>query len=168
MGQNAATTAPLLIPIVARTDTWLKHCDETLEVWPDAEVPKIIETFYSKVAKFQYGLGPFGSLGLFKKGLYGAIGLFRPVPRGPYTKSEMKEWATKSTALAAQTLMLGFRAQGFDTCPMEGFDHARAKKILKLPRNANIIMILAVGKRAERGVYHERYRFDRNRFVHEI
>lgn len=168
MGQNAATTAQVLIPIVARTDTWLKHCDETLEVWPQEKVPKIIETFYSKVAKFQYALGPLGSLGLFKKGVYSVAGLFTPVPRGPYSKSEMKEWATKSTALAAQTLMLGFRAYGFDTCPMEGFDHNRVKKILKLPRKANVIMILGVGKRAENGIYHERYRFDRNRFIHEI
>ena len=48
----------------------------------------------------------------------------------------MKEWATKSTALAAQTLMLGVRAYGYDSCPMEGFDDKRVRKILKLNSKA--------------------------------
>lgn len=168
MSQNAAKTSQALIAVVARTDTWLRHCDQILEEWPDPETPKMIETFYSKVAKFQYALGPFGSLGYFKKGLYSLVGLSRPVPRGPYTKAEMKEWATKSTALAAQTLMLAFRAEGFDSCPMEGFDDRRVRKALGLPKQASVIMFVAAGKRADNGIYNSRQRFDRKNFIKEI
>ena len=168
MNQNAAKTSQALIAVVARTDTWLKNCDRILNEWPDPETPKPIQTFYSRFAKFQYALGPMGSLGYFKKGLYGLLGRNRPVPRGPYTKSEMKEWATKSTALAAQTLMLAFRAHGYDTCPMEGFDDKRVRKILKLPKQASVIMFVGVGKRADNGIYNSRQRFNRELFIHEV
>ena len=168
LDQNAAKTSQALIAVVARTDTWYKHCDENITAWPDPKLPKIVEDFYSKVAKFQYALGPLGILGLFKKGFYSIVGLTRPVPRGPYSRAEMKEWATKSTALAAQTLMLSLRAHGYDSCPMEGFDEKRVRKILALPSKASVIMFVAAGKRSENGVYNTRYRFDREKFVHII
>jgi len=80
----------------------------------------------------------------------------------------MKEWATKSTALAAQTLMLSLRAHGYDSCPMEGFDEKRVRKIMALPSKASVIMFVAAGKRSEKGIYNTQYRFDREKFVHEI
>jgi nitroreductase len=43
--------------------------------------------------------------------------------------------------------MLAMTAQGYDTCPMEGFDSNRLKKLLGLPRSAVIVMGIAVGKR---------------------
>lgn len=52
----------------------------------------------------------------------------------------MKIWATKSTALAAQNLMLALRAHGYDSCPMEGFDEHRVKKLLNLPGKGLVTM----------------------------
>ena len=80
----------------------------------------------------------------------------------------MKKFAVKSTALAAENMMLGFRAHGFDTCPMEGFDERRVRKLLKLPDDAIVTMILGVGRRAPNGIYHRRYRFPREEFVHYL
>ena len=51
---------------------------------------------------------------------------------------------------------------------MEGFDDARVRKILRLPRDAFVVMIVAAGKRADNGVYHAQIRFDRDRFIQEI
>lgn len=165
MSQNAARTAQQLITIVARTDTWQKHCEEQIKQWPDDNLPKMVETFYKKIAPFQYYQGPLGVFGLAKKAMYGAIGLARPVPRGPYSKSEMETWAVKSTALAAENLMLAFRAYGYDTCPMEGFDAVRANRVLNIPKNGQIIMFVAVGKRADKGIYNSRLRFAREEFI---
>jgi nitroreductase len=64
----------------------------------------------------------------------------------------------KSCALAAQTFMLSMTAMGYDTCPMEGFDPVRVKKLLKLPKGAEINMIVAVGKGTEAGIHGERKR----------
>jgi len=41
---------------------------------------------------------------------------------------------------------------------MEGSDTSRVKKILKLPRKAEINMIIGCGVRAENGIYSERFR----------
>lgn len=64
----------------------------------------------------------------------------------------------KSCALAAQTFMLSIASAGFHTCPMEGFDEKRVKKILELPRGAEITMIIAVGKGTEKGIWGPRFR----------
>ncbi len=64
--------------------------------------------------------------------------------------------------------MLGLGANGFDSCPMEGFDEHRVRKLIKLPADGFVIMVIGAGKRAADGVYHPRLRFDRSRFVHEL
>jgi nitroreductase len=41
---------------------------------------------------------------------------------------------------------------------MEGFDSKRVKKQLNLPKDAEITMIVAVGKGTEKGIHSERMR----------
>lgn len=165
MSQNAAKTAPLLIAMVARTDTWKQNSLRTLDVWPEETVPKVVKDYYGRLALFHYNQGPFGLLGLVKRVAGAVAGISRAVPRGPYSLSEMRVWAAKSTALACENLMLALRAHGYDSCPMEGFDEWRVRKILDLPRDGFVVMIIAAGKRAEDGVYHKRFRFPREEFV---
>lgn len=168
LGQNAAKTAPVLIAIVARTNTWKKNSLRNIDEWPEETMPSIVRNYYSRLALFHYNQGPLGSLGLAKRAMGLVAGLTRPVPRGPYSPSEMKVWAVKSTALASENLMLALRAYGFDSCPMEGFDEHRVRKLLKLPRDGHVVMVLAAGKRAPKGIYNTRYRFDRSEFVHYV
>lgn len=80
----------------------------------------------------------------------------------------MAVWSVKSTALAAQNLMLAFRASGFDSCPLEGLDSSRVKKLLRLPRKAIVVMAIAAGRRDPQRVYGPQLRFDRELFVHEV
>ncbi|MDX1553193.1 MAG: nitroreductase family protein [Marinobacter sp.] len=168
LGQNAAKTAPVLIVVVARTDTWREHSRMALEQWPEENLPGIVQKYYSKIAPLHYNQGPFGLFGVAKKAAGLFVGLTRPVPRGPYSPNEMKIWATKSTALAAENLMLALRAHGYDSCPMEGFDECRVRRLLKLPKNGLVTMVLAAGKRSEKGVYNRQYRFDKQELVHYL
>jgi nitroreductase len=80
----------------------------------------------------------------------------------------MRVWSNKSTALACQQLMLAFRAQGYDTCPMEGFDEKLIEKAIKIPRKSEVCMVISVGKRGENGIYGPRVRFDEKLFIHEV
>ncbi len=64
--------------------------------------------------------------------------------------------------------MLAFSAHGFDTCPMEGFDSRRVKKILGLPRSSTVVMAISVGKRKPEGVYGPRLRFPSEQFIFEV
>ena len=61
--------------------------------------------------------------------------------------------------------MLAMRAHGFDTCPMEGFDSYRVKRLLGLPLSAGVTMVISAGKRAEGGIYGPRFRFDQDLIV---
>lgn len=80
----------------------------------------------------------------------------------------MRVWVAKSVALACQNIMMGFSAHGFDTCPMEGYDSKRVKKILGLGRESEIVMVISVGKRDKRGVYGERVRMPKENFIKVI
>ena len=74
----------------------------------------------------------------------------------------------KSAALAAQTFMLSMKAEGYDTCPMEGFDSKRVLSFLKLPKGAEINMIIAVGTAAPKGIYGDRVRVPNHHTIFEL
>ncbi|MEN8720300.1 MAG: nitroreductase family protein [Oceanococcaceae bacterium] len=167
LGQNAARTAAELFVVVARTRTWKKHCAENVESWPEPTVPRIVENYYRKGAKVHYGYLPLDPFGLVKKTIRRLSGLARPMPRWPNTPQDMELWATKTTALAAQTMALALRAHGFDSCMMEGFDEVRLRKAVRLPTDGVVVMVLAAGRRADKGIYHARIRFPRERFLIE-
>lgn len=165
LNQNAARTAQELVVIVARLETWKEHCDMMLDNWPEETVPKVVQSYYGRLAKVYYNQGPLNILGIGKRALAAVTGLKRAVPRGPFTHADMKVWAAKTVALGAENFMLAMRAHGFDTCPMEGFDAHRVNKMLKLPPDAFVVMVVGCGKRAPDGVYHARIRFARERFI---
>jgi nitroreductase len=53
----------------------------------------------------------------------------------------------RSCGLLAQTLMLAARGKGLDSCPMDGFDFAAVARLINLPANHVIGLMVAVGKR---------------------
>ncbi len=53
----------------------------------------------------------------------------------------------RSCGLLAQTLMLAARGKGLDSCPMDGFDFDAVARLINLPANHVIGLMVAVGKR---------------------
>ncbi len=53
----------------------------------------------------------------------------------------------RSCGLMAQTLMLAARGKGLDSCPMDGFDFDAVAKLIDLPDNHVIALMVAVGKK---------------------
>jgi nitroreductase len=169
MGQNAAKSAPTLIVCVARTKTWRQNGQQLLQVMKSqGDVPPIVLKYYQKLAPFIYSQGPWGIWGQIKRFLFLLIGIFNVVPRGPFGIGELECWAHKTTALACENIMLGFRAAGYDTCPMEGFDEVRVKKLLRLPGDARVTMIIAAGKRKPGGIYGAQVRLPREQFIFQV
>lgn len=158
MSQNAAK-APLIIAVLARPDTWQQACGGVIEHWPEGPAPKLIQHFYRKTAPFQYNQGLLGWRGFFKRQLLRIVGLKKALMRTPNSHADMRVWAVKSTALAAENLMLAFQSHGYCTCPMEGFDEVRLRRVLSIPKQAIPIMLLAVGKPGDKAVYNPRLRF---------
>ncbi|PIX09665.1 MAG: nitroreductase family protein, partial [Flavobacteriaceae bacterium CG_4_8_14_3_um_filter_34_10] len=99
--------------------------------------------------------------------LFQVVGLFRPIYRQTRL-SDMRIVAHKSAALAAQNFMISMAAIGYDTCPMEGSDTLKIKKILHLPSSAEINMVIGCGIRDEKGIYGSRFRVPFEEVYHRI
>lgn len=117
---------------------------------------KMVTNYYGKIIPTLYG-DFLGILGAIKYMIFQFVGLFRPVYRQTRW-SDLRVVAHKSAALAAQNFMISMAAVGYDTCPMEGSDTLRIKKILNLPRGAEINMVISCGIRKPEGIYGERFR----------
>jgi nitroreductase len=168
LDQLPAKTAPVLIALVTHRDTWRRNRDEILRIFASrGPLRKSHESYYRRLIPMVYTTGPFGLLGPLKRAFSRLVSLFKPTPN-LMSRGDIRVMAHKSTALAAATFMLAMRAEGFDTCPMEGFDPWRAKALLRLPRGAEVNMFLAVGKRSDKGLWWDRVLMPREWVVREI
>ncbi len=64
---------------------------------------------------------------------------------------EGREWqqrdeAMRSIGIVSQTLMLAAKAMNYDSCPMIGFDADQVSKLINLPEDHLVGMIVTVGK----------------------
>jgi nitroreductase len=166
--QLPAKTAPVLLALVTHRDTWRRNRDEILRIFEGrGPLRKSQESYYRRIIPVIYTTGPFGLLGPLKRAFSRIASLFKPTPN-LMSRSDIRVMAHKSTALAAATFMLALRAEGYDSCPMEGFDPWRAKALLGLPRGAEVNMFLAVGKRSDKGVWWDRVLMPRAWAVREL
>ncbi|MFL0685272.1 nitroreductase [Algoriphagus aquaeductus] len=161
MGQKAATTARELVVVVTRRDLWKKHAKAnydhiatTYANRPDRKLKQALG-YYGKLIPKLYG--KFLGWSILKKLIAFTVGLRRPMVR-EVGETEVRISVHKSAALASMTFMLGMKASGYDTCPMEGFDSKRVKKILDLNSSSEICMIIGCGKGLPEGIYGERFR----------
>lgn len=165
--QNAAKTAQELVVVVARKDLWKKRCRSNIDFLntvfnrPDLDErllkrKKMGLNYYQKLIPITY-FDFLGILGFIKYLIFQAVGVFRPIYRQARL-SDMRIVAHKSAGLAAQNFMISMAAIGYDTCPMEGSDTLRVKRILGIPWSAEINMIISCGKRDEKGIYGPRFR----------
>jgi nitroreductase len=164
--QNAARTAQQLVVFVTKKDLWRKRAKANLEmlytVFPSkpkseqSKREKITKAYYKKLIPFTY-FDFFGIFGWFKYITVMILGLFRPIYR-EVKRGDMRVVVHKTCALAAENFMLSMAAEGYDTCPMEGSDTWRVKRVLGLPLGAEINMIISCGIRKPEGVYGKRFR----------
>lgn len=94
----------------------------------------------------------FNVIGLIKRFVFLVVGMFRPVPRGPFFKAVMKAALMKTVTLACEDFMLPITAQGYTTCLIEGFDKVRVKRILGLGRVSSVVMVISVERGNPQGV----------------
>lgn len=52
----------------------------------------------------------------------------------------------RSGGIVAQTIMLAAKGMGYDSCPMDGFDFDAVAKLINLPSDHAIVMMIAIGK----------------------
>ena len=178
LDQTPVSTAQQLVVFVTRRDLFRRRAAAVLDFErgnvtrnspPERQAKRIRdrEMYYGRLIPFIYA-NACGLLGLLRKTLVLAVGLFRPITR-QVSEADMRVVVHKSCALVVQTFMLAMTDAGYDTCPMGGFDSLRVKRILRLPRRAEVNMIISCGIRDEgRGVWGERFRVPMEEIYHRI
>lgn len=177
LNQNAAKTAQQLVVVVARKDLWRKRAEANIDFLNktydkpnltehELKRKKMASAYYSKLIPTLY-TDFLGIFGFIKYMVFQLVGLFRPVYRETRA-SDMRIIAHKSAGLAAENFMVSMAAIGYDTCPMEGSDTSMVKRILNLPRGAEINMVISCGIRDEKGVYGPRFRVPFEEVYHQV
>ena len=168
MSQNAVASANQLVIFVTRRDLFRSRAKKVLEFDrenikrnspPDSHTRRIkkSEVYYGTLMPLIYARF-FGLIGLFRKMLTVSVSLFRPMFTDA-SECDQRVVVHKSCALAAQTFMIAMANESYDTCPIEGFDSRRVKRLLHLPNGAEINMIISCGIRnGNKGIYGERFR----------
>ncbi len=166
LNQGAARTARELLVVVAEPRRWKENRNEMLRILTGNQAPQFALDYYSKLIPFTYG---FRWIAPLKWLLFGVVGWFRPTPRRPWSGRDIEEVSIKSAALASENFMLAISAQGFSTCPMEGFDEARVRRLLGLTRADRVVMVISVGREnPARGVWGPQIRFPRDKFIKRV
>ena len=154
MSQPPAETASALVVAVADIGSWRSTLESHLE-WMRATgfSPEKISEQEKKAgfAKWFFLQGWFGFFGVLKWLTLRIVHSWKIIGSLPVARQGLFKWATKSTALACENLMIAAEALGLNTCPMEGFDGRRLAKFLNLsPRYHEIVMVIAIGKKSAR------------------
>ncbi len=163
LGQSAAKTAKQLVVFVTRADLWKKRAKWNLDRIKEGiqGEPNRLQIrgldYYGKLMPLAYRSDFLGFWAFVRRCISFFGGLTKPFYRMG-GKADQRVTVHKSCGLAAQTFMLSVAAEGFESCPMEGFDSKLVKKALNLPSGAEINMIIAVGKGTAEGTWGPRNR----------
>ncbi len=162
LGQSAASTASEFVVVVARPDYWKTRSEfnyEKLknEYGESSDKFAKVKSYYKDLMPKVYRNDALGVLGGIKRLMATVVGLFRPMVR-ELGKQDIMATIHGSNSLASMTFMYAMTAQGYDTCPLGGFDSVRLKKLLNLPSSTEITMVIACGKGTPSGIWGERHR----------
>jgi nitroreductase len=160
--QPAAKTAQEMVIPVVRLDLWQQRIAANVDFIKSANVGKdenkikgALEYYQKIIPQLYRGTQKIkGFVHSLKSNWNGR----KKVTYREVKASDLRVVGHKSTALAAQNFMVSMAAIGYDTCPMEGFDSVRLKALLKLPKSAEVSMVIGCGIRKPEGVYGKRFR----------
>ena len=173
LNQQAAKTAKEMVVFVTRKDKWRSRAKwnyEKIKSTIKGDPGKLQKgglDYYKKVMPLLYANDGFGLMSTIRRTISFLVGLRKPFFRTGGVANQ-RIMVHKSCALAAQTFMLSIAAEGYHSCPMEGFDEKRVKKTLNLPRGAEINMIISVGLGTEDGIWGPRFRIPNEEVIFKI
>ncbi len=160
LGQKQVREAPVVIVLAADTRADRNNLDAVLG--QDLAAGAIDDGYAAMVrkgVKLVFARGPFGLGSILARVVLPLIRLFRPVPSFPSVEGRV--WAARQAMLPAMNLMLAAHAAGLATVPMEGFDEARVRDILGIPRARTVPLLMPLGYAAPDELVRTRLPMDR-------
>jgi len=171
LAQPAAKSAGELVVAVARGDLWEVNLKKLVSIMTnDGEkpLPGPVDDYYHRIVPMVLKNDRFGFNNLIRRGLYWYKGRKAAITRTPVNRGDHRVYAHIQSSLAAQTLMLSLTAHGYDSCPIGGMDALRIRKILDLPAQAEITMVISAGRGKPEGLYGERIRLPTGDLIKEV
>jgi len=148
MNQRQITEAPTTVVFTGDKQVMHANLQRVLQMDRDAGATnEKYESLMRKMVPLAFETGPMGLGWLWKAALPPVAGWFTPMPSIPAVKR--RYWLAKQAALSAMNFMLAAEAAGLATCPMEGFDERRVRRVLGIPRRHLPIIITPVGYAAD-------------------
>ena len=148
MGQKQVEQAPATV--VFAGDRRVLSNNFRKMIAHEEEAGALHPTYKLSLEKFvplAFDTGPAGVGWLWKATLPGLRRMALPTPELPAV--HRRYWLAKQVSLSAMVFMLAATAAGLSTCPMEGFDEPRVKKILHIPAYMVVVMLVPVGHSAD-------------------
>ncbi|NNE96259.1 MAG: nitroreductase family protein [Acidimicrobiales bacterium] len=171
LGQPAAATAGELIVVMARRDQWRTNLDKVWDLMTKGgtkTMPEPVDDYYHKITPRVRKTDALGLDNLLRRVVFWFRGRKGATVRSPVNTGDHRVWAHTQSSLTAMTLMLSLTAHGYDTCPIGGLDKLRIRKMLGLPDQAEVTMVIAAGRRRPEGLYSARVRLPYGDLIKEV
>lgn len=105
---------------------------------------------------------PFGLGWVWKAFADLIVSRFIPLPK--LQAIHKSYWLAKQVSMSAMVFMLAAEAAGLSTCPMEGFSEQAVKRVLGIPSNQTVVLVVPLGYADNSGA---KTRLPLNELVHE-
>lgn len=160
MSQRQIVEAPVVVVFVG--DRRVMHNNAEAMIAQERAAGTIspeYEQLLRRYVPLAFSHAPLGLGWVWKALLVPVVALFRPVPSMPAVHK--RYWLGKQVVLAAMNFMLAAESAGLATVPMEGFDEARVRRVLNIPRSCIVPIIVPVGFAADRPIGKTRFPLER-------
>lgn len=142
--QSQILEAPATVIFVGDRRVARNHLEKILH--HDRLAGGINDEYEKRVRSFvslAFDQNPMGLGWLWKSILPPVLQLFRPMPSIPAVHKSY--WIAKQVMLSAMLFMLAATAAGLATCPMEGMDPRRVRRVLGIPRGWEVCLVIPIG-----------------------
>jgi nitroreductase len=148
MNQKQITQAPATVLFLGDRRVVKTHFRKMIT--QENEAGSMHPSYQQTLEKFvplAFNTGPLGFGWLWKVTLPPMLRVAMPTPELPAI--HRRYWLAKQVSLSAMVFMLAATAAGLGTCPMEGFDESRVKRLLRIPAHMVLVLISPVGYSAD-------------------
>ncbi len=167
MNQRQLIEAPVTVVFVANTLAWRHEYARVLSRSVDTgAMTSAHAQYYRKSVDLMFRTGPFGILALAKRIAVPIRRFRKPTPGLLSSSHEISGFVCAQTMLAASTFMIAAQALGLDTCPIQGFDEYRIRRLLRLPSEMVVPIIIPLGYRLDAEPSQQSWRYPIHEKMH--